>query len=58
MAYKVTYNRQLGWVLEVTESDLNDQVAVVLQDEDELRTLIDEFGFAYANRMAFEGWEA
>jgi len=49
MSYRVSFERALGWVIEVRQSDLPDREAIVLETEDDIQHLLDELRFAFEN---------
>lgn len=55
MSYRVTFDKHLGFVLEIRESDLDGKNAIVLEDQDQLQALFEEFQIAYQNAVE-PGW--
>jgi len=51
-SYKITYEKDLGWVLELTQSDLDDgRQAIVLEDHEAVNEFLLEFDAAYRNEL-------
>ena len=57
-SYKISYDKGLGWVIEVVASDFDGKEAIVLEDREQVAEFLDEFKYVFENSMMFEWTEA
>jgi hypothetical protein len=52
--YLISYETNLGWVIELNQSDLSDRPAIVLEDHEQVNEFLQEFGHVYQNSLSHD----
>ena len=53
-SHTIRYEKPIGWIIELRNSDLEDRQAIVLESWDDVEEFCAQFQEAYANTCAFE----
>jgi len=53
-SYTISYETNLGWVIELNQSDLPDRQAIVLEGHDEVNEFLQEFSHVYQNSLSHD----
>ena len=52
--YTISFEKNLGWVIELKQSDLPDRQAIVLEGHDAVNEFLQEFGHVYQNSLSHD----